>query len=57
MSEYLTNEIRNIVVLAIKNSTNFDNYLRLPLSKNCIKFSSNYSNIIFNDWEILIFSS
>ena len=50
MNEYLTNDICNVVVLAIKNLTNLDNYLRLSLSKNCIKFSSNYSNIIFNDW-------
>jgi glycosyltransferase involved in cell wall biosynthesis len=54
---YLIDNIGNIDV-PIMHLINLDSYRRLSLSKNCIKFASNYnSNIVFNDWERLIFSS
>jgi glycosyltransferase involved in cell wall biosynthesis len=54
---YLIDNISNIDV-PIMHLINLDSYRRLSLSKNCIKFASNYnSNIVFNDWERLIFSS
>ena len=54
---YLIDKISNIDV-PIMHLINLDSHRRLSLSKNCIKFASNYnSNIAFNDWERLIFSS
>jgi glycosyltransferase involved in cell wall biosynthesis len=54
---YLIDNISNIDV-PIMHLINLDSYRRLSLSKNCIKFASNYnSNIVFKDWERLIFSS
>ena len=54
---YLIDNISDID-LPIMNLINLDSYRRLSISKNCIKFASNYnSNIVFNDWKRLIFSS
>jgi glycosyltransferase involved in cell wall biosynthesis len=57
MNGYLIDNINSIDV-PIMNLIKLDNYRRLSLSNNCIKFASNYnSNIIFKDWERLIYSS
>jgi glycosyltransferase involved in cell wall biosynthesis len=54
---YLIDNISDIDI-AIKNLINLDSYHRLSLSLNCIKFASNYnSNIVFKDWEKLIYST
>ena len=54
---YLIDNISDIDI-PIKNLVNLDSYRRLSLSKYCIKFASNYnSNIVFKDWEKLIYST
>ena len=54
---YLIDNISDINI-PIKNLINLDSYRRLSLSKYCIKFASNYnSNIVFKDWEKLIYST
>jgi len=54
---YLIDNISDIDI-PIKNLVNLNSYRRLSLSKYCIKFASNYnSNIVFKDWEKLIYST
>ena len=54
---YLIDNISDIDI-PIKNLINLDSNRRLSLSKYCVKFASNYnSNIVFKDWEKLIYST
>ena len=54
---YLIDDISDIDI-PIKNLINLDSNRRLSLSKYCVKFASNYnSNIVFKDWEKLIYST